>query len=237
MRILKSTALAALVVLSVMAGIAAALRLTRPQLHSEVVVNNPATGPIEPPLTYSPQHRGHLTNQLPQTSTQPNILELPKASTDFVGYWGGYVHSSIHRLSPDLIGTGPDRVSVIFGRVRDTIYMASELYGSHDQKIVRHPKTRVVSARTAIVEYQSADNQLYYVCSHRFQLDDAASNISYRSKVDVYDLTHHRLMGVVTGRATLKRLRTAAEHLEFARPSRLQVPRADISATGDFKPH
>jgi hypothetical protein len=167
---------------------------------------------------------------------QANVLELPKASSDFVGYWGGYIHSSIQRFSPDLIGTSPDRVSVIFGRRRDTVFMASELYSSQTQKIVDRPKVTIASPRLAIVKYESADNDLYYDCSHRFQLNGTAM-ISYVSRIDVYSLNSHRLMGIVAQRSTLKRLRTSRDQLEFARPSRLQVPRADISASANLAAH
>jgi hypothetical protein len=236
MAMIKFIALTALTTASVAAGIAGALRLTRPKLGSASALHTPAVASIDSTLAYPSQHAGQSTSSFSATSLQANILELPKASTDFVGYWGGYVHSSIQRFSPDLIGTSPARVSAIFGRRRDTIFMASELYTSPSQKIVRRPKVRVVDARTAIIEYQSADNDLQYICNHRFQLKDI-STISYRSTVDVYDRGSHVLMGVVIGRATLKRLLTPREQLEFARPSRLEIPRAAISASAGFTAH
>jgi hypothetical protein len=124
-------------------------------------------------------------------------------------------------------------VSVVFGRQGDTVFMTTELYSSPNQKIVHHPKARITSPRLAVVQYESADNDLYYICSHRFSLNDASS-INYRSTVDVYGLNSHKLMGVVTERSTLKRLLTPSEQLEFAQPGRNQIPRAYISASSSF---
>jgi hypothetical protein len=167
---------------------------------------------------------------------QANILELPMASTDFVGDWGGHIHSSLQRVSPDLVGTSPDRVSVYFGRRGDTVFMASELYSSSNQKLVRRPSARIIDTRLAVIEYESEDDQLDYICTHRFRLVDNA-RMSYRSTVTVYDLHSHKLMGIVRQRATLRRLLTLRQQLEYERPSRYQIPRAEISATERIGPH
>ncbi len=234
MRILRFIALVTFVSVSLAAGIAAALLMVRFKLdsaagHSSILASNASA------LPYGSQHTRASISEFPGNGSQANILQLPKANTDFVGYWGGYIHSSIRRFSPDLIGSSPDRVSVIFGRHGDTVFMTSELYSSLKQKIVQHPKARVVGTRLAFVEYASADNNFYYVCSDRFQLNNAA-RINYQSTVDVYSLNRRRLMGVVTERATLKRLRTPREQLEFARPGRNEIPRAEISARSSFAP-
>ena len=231
MRVIRFISLTALVSVSLAIGIAAALRLTRPKPGSAVALPGRAIPLIDTALTYPSQH-GEQSSSFPSgNNPQANLLQLPKASTDFVGYWGGYIHSSIQRLSPDLIGTSPDRVSVVFGRQGDTVFMASELYSSPKQKIVQGPRTRVVSGRLAIVEYESTDSDVYYICSHRFRLNSAFS-ISYQTTINVYDRNSHRLMGVVSERAALKRLLTPRQQLEFARPGRNQIPRAEISARG-----
>ncbi len=235
MQIVRFTSLTALVTLSLLAGISAALRLARPELHSADAPHIPAIASIDSTLAHLPQQAGQSTSLFPGNSAQSNFLELPTASTDFVGYWGGYPHSSIDRVNPDLVGTSPDRVSVVFGRQGDAVFMASELYSSANQTIVRRPRARMVGARLAIVEYEAADHDLYYICTHRFRLDDA-SRMSYQSTVDVYELNSRRLMGVVTQRAKLKRLLTPREQLQFARPARNQIPRAEISASGHFGP-
>ncbi|MBV8774777.1 MAG: hypothetical protein JO166_20950 [Deltaproteobacteria bacterium] len=222
--------LAGLVTLSIAAGFGVALLVTRPKLQSHSESYNPGTNSTtfrESPL--SPQEGPPAQAFLESTA---NILELPKASGDFVGYWAGYIHSSIQRVSPNLRGKSPDRVSVIFGRDGNTIFITSKLYSSPEQKLLRRPAARVVRGRTAIIEYQSFDRELYYSHRHRFELK-AADTISYRSTVDVYERSSRALVGIVTERATLRRLRTLREQLAFARPSRIEVPRADIWASAD----
>jgi hypothetical protein len=236
MRIVTSLAFVGLVSLALAGGIAAALRLTQTRLRSPVALHLPATTSIDAMLTYPSQPAGPSASLFRGDNSQADVLELPKASADFMGYWGGYTHSSIQSFSPDLIGTSPDRVSVVFGRRDETVFMSSELYSSPTQKIVHRPKVTISSPWLAIVKYESADNDLYYTCTHRFQLR-RTSIISYESKTDVYSLNSHRLMAIVTQRATLKRLWTTRDQLEFARPSRLQVPRADISASANLAPY
>jgi hypothetical protein len=235
MRIGTSLAFAALAALALAAGIAAALRLTRPKPGSAVVLQSPAIASIDSALAYSSQDAGHSSSLFRGKGAQSDILELPKASTDFVGYWGGYVHSSIQRLSPSLVGKSPDRVSVVFGRDGDTVFIASELYSSPTQKLVHHPNARMVTARIAIIEHESTDQDLDYICRDRFRLNDSAT-ISYQGTIEVYDLTSHRLMGVVTQTARLKRLLTARDQRRFARPGQDQIPRAAISAKSSFVP-
>jgi hypothetical protein len=226
--------LSGLVALSIALGIEAGLRFTQPKHQGQLPSANAGGPSIASQVTHpaQPATPPAISASLENTG-QPNTLELPEASVDFVGYWGGHVHSSIQRLNQDFIGQSPDRVSVVFGRAGDTIFIASELYSSQEQKFVRRPTARVVRARTAIVEYQTTDNQLYYIHSHRFQLN-GASIITYHSRVDVYERSSRALVGIVTARATLKRLRTPREQLEFARPSRFAVPRAGIWARAKF---
>jgi hypothetical protein len=235
MRVIRFIALTALVSLSLAAGISAALRLTRPVLRPVFAPDPIRMTPVNSTIAYRTKIGGQSTSLL-AANRQPNILELPTASADFVGYWGGYIHSSIQRFSPDLTGTSPDRVSVVFGRKGDTVFMASELYSSPNQKVVRGPRTRIIGSRLAIVEYESTDNDLYYICSHRFRLNDGSS-ISYQSTIGMYDRNSHRLMGIVTQAAKLRRLLRAREQLLFARPSQLQIPRNEISASANFAPH
>src|SRR5690242_16690987 len=52
-----------------------------------------------------------------------NVLELPRASLDFVGYWGGWV-----RGYASSTGESPSHVGVVFGRRDDRVFFASELY-------------------------------------------------------------------------------------------------------------
>ena len=236
MRIIKSITLTVLAISSVVAGIAAGLRFTRLEYRSEPALHTPAIASIDSQLTNLSRQAGDSISSFRGSGMQGNMLELPKASTDFVGYWGGYIHSSIQRLSPDLVGTSPDRVSVIFGRQGNTVFMMSELYTSPNQKIVHQPKARMVAARIAIIEYESEDKGLYYICRDRFQLKDLSS-MSYQGTIDVYDLNSHRVMGIVAQSANLKRLLTAGEQLQFARPGPNRVPRVNVSAREQFGTH
>jgi hypothetical protein len=171
--------------------------------------------------------------QLDFTDLPANVLELPRANADFVGYWGGYVHASIERFSLDLTGRNPSRISVIFGRNGNTIFVSSELYAPPEQAIVRPPHAIMRNPRIAIIEYASRDNQLYYACSYRFELEDN-SIIRYRGKVNVYRLNGRLLIGRVTYRATLRRLVTPRAQQVFERPSSIERPRAEVSAARNF---
>ena len=229
MRILDFSVFCALATLSLVAGAVVALRLTQPE-QGAVALKTPADAPIAPSHIYPSQHPEHFAGSSSGSQADANTLELHKANVDFVGYWGGYIHSSIQRLDTDLTGSSPERVSVVFGRHGDTVFMRSELYSSSGQTIVRRPKARMVGARQTLVDYEYTDKELYYSASHSFRLD-GTSSITYRSAVNIYELNSHRLLGVVTERATLRRLETPKEQLEFSRPGRNQIPRTEISAS------
>jgi hypothetical protein len=109
-----------------------------------------------------------------------------------------------------------------------------EVYSSASQKIVHHPVARIVNPRVAIVEYTSEDAELYYSCTHLFQLQTTA-RINYRSTIDVYERNSQKLVGIVTQRATLKRLLTTHQQLLFARPSLSLIPRAEVQARQRFE--
>src|SRR5207244_5055540 len=85
------------VLLSVVAGIAAALRFTRPQLHHQFALYNRAIASTNSRPIYLSQEVANPASASSATLSQANTLELPRASTDFVGYWGGYIRSSSHR--------------------------------------------------------------------------------------------------------------------------------------------
>ena len=163
-----------------------------------------------------------------------NVLELPEASLDFVGDWGGYTHSTIHSVVPGrLIGRNPDRVSIVFGRSGGTVYIGSELYTSPRQHLLRKPTARIANPAEAIIEYESGDTALRYAYTHSFRLL-TSGQIAYREHVDVYEQRSGDFVGFVEQRATLKRLVTAREQILFARPSLDQVPRREVSSRRDF---
>jgi hypothetical protein len=219
---------------SIAAGIVMASRLTQSPAGSAAPSSTAAFASAES-ARMSQAQPAELTNNLNGTTAEANILLLPKASADFVGYWGGYIHSSVERFDPSFIGIGPERVSVIFGLESDTVFMDSELYSSLRQRIVHGPTASIRGARLMLVEYESVDNDFDYTFRHRFRLNDATS-VSYRATVDVYERGSHRLIGVVEEKATLKRLRTAREQLAFARPGHNLLPRAEVSAHGNSRP-
>jgi hypothetical protein len=166
--------------------------------------------------------------------SQMNVLELPKASLDFVGEWGGYTHSVIHSVVPGhLSGKNPDRVSIIFGRSADTVFITSELYSSPNQRLLGEPVARVANPGEALIEYESEDAELHYGYTHSFGLL-ASGRIAYRERVFVYERRTNHLVGFVEQRATLKRLLTADEQILFARPSLDQVPWREVSSSRDF---
>lgn len=167
-------------------------------------------------------------------SAESNVLELPKASLDFVGFWSGYTHSTLDSVRPGLLtGENPDRASIIFGRRGDTVFITGELYGATSQRILGKPRAHVVSPVEATVQYESEDAELRYDHTCRFTLIDA-SRIVYRNAVEVYDRDSGNLIGTVKQRAILRRLLRVEDQLRFARPSRHEVPQTGISASTSF---
>jgi hypothetical protein len=149
----------------------------------------------------------------PGSDSAPNVLELPKASFDFVGNWGGYTHGT---GSPDV--ESPDHVSVVFGRRGDTVFFATELYTPSDQNIVAKPRATIIDRREVIVRYKGEDEKLDYIYFHRFKLLDTGE-IAYDETAECYDRRTRRFVGTVGQDATLHRLTTALEKRAFAQPS------------------
>lgn len=168
--------------------------------------------------------------------SQSNVLQLPQVSIDFVGAWGGYTCTTIRSVIPDLLaGDNPDRVSVVFGRQGQIVFVAAELYGGPHQRIARKPRVRTASSREVVIEYESEDVALYYVYTNRFTLR-GSGQIAYQEYVSVFDRTTHNLTGAVSQRATLRRLLTTEELRRFSRPSLYQVPKRSITAKTDLAP-
>jgi hypothetical protein len=163
-------------------------------------------------------------------STSSNVLELPTASLDFVGDWGGFTDSS-----PSVMGVGPDRVSVIFGRRGDAVFFASELYSPSGQKIIGKPRVRILNPRETMIEYSSEDAEVQYVYSHRFRLL-ASGRMAYRQSVELYDRQTRGLLGTATQHALLHRLVTDDEKRLFSQPSSDDIHRGTIETTKNFLP-
>jgi hypothetical protein len=120
--------------------------------------------------------------------SEPNVLEFPKASFDFVGNWGGCTHTG----SSDVEGS--DHVSVVFGRRRDTVFFASKLYTLSDQKILYRPRATIIDRRKIFVSYKARDKNFEYIYLHRFNLLNSGE-ITYSERVECYDRRTHGSVG------------------------------------------
>ena len=207
--------------------------------HAPVIVVSASPNEASSTLVMPARQSGPLPF-VPEPSAvgglQANVLELPNASFDFVGVWGGYTHSTIRSTAPGLLtGKNPARISVIFGRRGEAVFIADELYSGPLQRIVGRPRVRTANPREVAIEYESKDAELYYVYTNRFVLRESGT-IAYQERVDVYDRSTHNLAGTVNQRATLRRLVTADEQRRFSRPSPDQVPKRAIAAATDLEP-
>ncbi len=224
MRAILSIGFVGLALLSIAIGIEAALHITgSPGLRPATVHSGVTPAKLQPlqlkqQVSYPP---------LPSVR-RGQVLVLPNLSPEFAGYWGGLVRASIQRLTPDLSGTSPARVSAFFLRNGDTTLMTSAIYTSASERIIQGPVAKVLSPRLVIVQYQSKDNELRYVCSHRFWLVNSSS-VRYQAIIRVYAIPRPELLGIITNTANMKRLITAREQLQFATPSASLIPRAVVS--------
>ena len=162
--------------------------------------------------------------------SEPNVLELPKASFDFVGNWGGYTHTG----SPDVEGS--DHVAVVFGRHGGTVIFASKLYTPSDQNILNRPEATIIDRRKVLITYEGQDKNLEYSYFHRFSLLNSGK-IAYNETVECYDRRTHNFVGTAGVNATLHRLTTALEERAFERPSSRDVFAGELSTTNSFSPH
>jgi hypothetical protein len=167
-------------------------------------------------------------------SSQSNVLELPRASLDFVGYWGGYLHSTMFSVVPGaLTGKNPDRASIVFGRTGDTVFIASELYGSPTQRLLGRPSARISNPREAVIQYRSEDSELEYRYECHFRLLESG-RMSFRNRVFVYGRRSCKRVGTVKQEGMLSRLLTLDEQRTFARPSHHEVPKSEILTRKNF---
>jgi hypothetical protein len=137
-----------------------------------------------------------------------NVLELPTASLDFVGYWGGFTRNT---ESPIEHNSG--HVGVIFGRRGDKVFFASDLYSPAGQHILRKPWARMVGPRGAVIEYESEDDEIDYEYSHRFNLLNSGK-MAYKETVYLYERPRHHFIEIAEQRSLLKRLTTAESACE-----------------------
>jgi len=176
-----------------------------------------------------PGHRGLVLVPWPQSpsklDSESNILELPKASLDFVGSWGGYTHDT----APSEVES-PDHVSVVFGRRGNTVFFATKLYSPSGQRIVSKPRARIASPNEVVVMYEAEDEHLDYGYLHRFTLLDSGK-IAYKETVNLYDRRTHSVVGTDGQQALLSRLTTVPEKRAFARPSAHDVFKGELSTS------
>jgi hypothetical protein len=157
--------------------------------------------------------------------SESNVLELPKASFDFVGSWGGYTHDT----APSEVES-PDHVSVVFGRRGDTVFFATKLYSPSSQKIVSKPRAWITNAKEVFVTYKAEDEQLDYAYLHRFTLLESGK-IAYKETVKLYDRRTQSAVGTAGQHALLSRLTTTLEMRVFAQPSSRDVFKSELSSS------
>lgn len=166
-------------------------------------------------------------------TSQSNVLEIPKASVDFVGDWGGYETGTLQ----DALSGFAERVhagqeGVTFGRTNDTVFLSLEIWGSPDVEIVRKPKAWITDPEEAIVEFESQDYQEYFVDIYTYQLRDA-SHIRFKHESKFYDRLTRQLLGIQRTHAIMKRL-TPDEAEAFRKSSPGSVLKDHLSASKDF---
>jgi hypothetical protein len=174
--------------------------------------------PVALPETQQDQTDSHLYSS-------SGVLELPKASLDFVGFWGGFVRGS---RSPT--GERTAHVGVVFGRRGDKVFFASELYSPAGQRMLRKPLIKMVGAREVLIEYESEDNGVNYEYSHRFRLLNSG-RIAYDETVRLYERQGHHFLEMAEKHSLLMRITKIKEWRSFVQPAPDDVSEGEISAS------
>jgi len=236
---------AGVVIILVIVGAAVWLRFFSPSIYDSILTNTSRAAALylvglqQLELKFQSEPNGNAVSQsdvleITASGSQSNVLELPRASLDFVGVWGAYTHTTVYSGTLGaLAAKGPDRISVVFARQGDTVVVASELYTPPNQRIIGRPRARMSSPTEALIEYKAKDPKLYYVYLHRFKLL-GSGKIAYSGKVDMYDRRTHAWVGMATQHALLKQLTTLDERRKFAIPSPLEVSSGEVSADRSF---
>jgi len=174
--------------------------------------------PVTLPQTQQDQTDSHLY-------ASSNVLELPKASLDFVGYWGGSV-----RGSGSLTGESPRHVGVVFGRRDNQVFFASELYSPAGQHTIQKPLVKMVGAREVLIEYESEDDEVYYEYSHRFRLLNSG-RMAYDETVRLYERHGYHFLEAAEEHSLLMRITKIKKWRSFVRPAPGDVREGEISAS------
>lgn len=157
--------------------------------------------------------------------SESNVLELPKASFDFVGSWGGYTYDT----APFEVES-PDHVSIVFGRHRNMVFFATKLYSPAGQRIVSKPRAWIINPKQVLITYEAEDDQADYTYLHRFTLLDSGK-MAYKETVDFYDRRTHSAVGTDGQHALLGRLTTNYEKRVFAQPSSRDVFKGELATS------
>lgn len=137
----------------------------------------PAAGqhrPVPPGPSLSPPQSGG------------NVLEIPRASRDFVGEWGGYL-----RLTRVVGMDPPSRdsiVSLAFGDTKGTVFMQTTAFAGRSSQIV-NTSAEVVNPRTIRVKLKGLEMAFSPPIIHKEELHlalKARNTISCLKYVDFY---------------------------------------------------
>jgi hypothetical protein len=209
--------------------------LITPRADHEISIDPVAREDIAAvPRLMAPIAQRTSSDKSPTDGSQSNVLELPRASLYFVGYWGGYTHSTIFSVVPgEMTGENPDRASVVFGHTGDTVLIATELYAGAGQRLIGRPSARISNPREAVIHYRSEDSELEYEYDSHFRLIESG-RISFRNRVIVYSRRSRERVGTVEQQGMLSRLLTMDEQWAFARPSSHEVPKSEILTRKNF---
>ena len=190
--------------------------------HRSVLSYQPNRASREPvhfsPVTLPETQQDQTDSRLYSSS---NVLELPRASLDFVGYWGGSVRCS---------GSLSSHVGVVFGRRDNHVFFSSELYSPVGQHLIQKPRVKMVGAREVFIEYESEDHQVNYKYSHQFRLLDSG-RIAYDETVRLYDRYGHHFLELDEQHSMLTRLTNIEEWRSLVRPAPDDVREGAVSTS------
>ena len=178
------------------------------------------------PITLAQTQQDQTDSHLYSSS---NVLELPKASLDFVGYWGGSVSGS-----GSLTGERSRHVGVVFGRRDNQVFFASELYSPAGQHTIQKPLVKMVGAREVLIDYESEDDEVYYEYSHRFRLLNSG-RIAYDETVRLYERHRYHFLEAAEQHSLLMRITKIKKWRSFVRPAPGDVREGEISASRQLR--
>jgi|SRR5579875_1103815 len=115
------------------------------QIHRQGGSGNTAT--IPRPLT-------RQSSEAPAAAPAQNVLEIPKASTDFVGEWGGHV--ALEHATASFPGRRDAIVSLAFGVRNGEVFMQTTAFAGPNSRIVS-TTARVVNPRRIEIKLEGLE--------------------------------------------------------------------------------